>query len=100
MIDSIINKINSYKTKISKSYSSLRKNSSSATRDIYGKGKKRIEIEKLKIQLKKYYSQLGLYVARQYLLKGHSDFSFDEKFISINQKIKNDSSRLKELINK
>ena len=100
MIDNIINKISSYKLKISKSYRNLRNNSSSATKNIYGKGKQRIEIERLKIKLKKYYSQLGLYVARQYILKGHSDFSLDERFIILNKSIKENSLRLKKIANK
>ena len=100
MIDSIINKINVYKIKISDSYRKLQKSSSDATKDMYGRGRERIEIESLKIQLKKYYSQLGLYVARQYILKGHSDFSLDENFITLNNKIKKLSLRLKQLRNK
>ena len=100
MIDSIINKINAYKIKISNSYRNFQKSSSNATKNMYGKGKERIEIESLKIQLKKYYSQLGLYVARQYILKGHSDFSLDENFITLNNKIKKLSLRLKQLRNK
>ena len=100
MIDSIINKINKYKIKISNSCRGVLKKSSYATQDIYGIGKDRIEIERLKIELRKYYSQLGLYVAKQYLIKGYSDFSVDEKFIFINNKIKKQSLRLKELTNK
>ena len=59
-----------------------------------------LEIEKLKIELKKYYSQLGLYVARQYILKGRSDFSLDEKFVILNKNIKENSLRLKKIANK
>tara|TARA_Y100001970_G_scaffold70744_1_gene89994 strand:- start:1284 stop:1586 length:303 start_codon:yes stop_codon:yes gene_type:complete len=100
MINNIINKLNTYKTKISKSYRNFKKQSSSVTKGVYGKGKVRIESEQLKMQLKKYYSQLGLYVARQYILKKHSDFSLDQKFIDINSKIKKVSIELKRLTNK
>ena len=91
MIENIINKINRFKIKLSNSYKSVLKKSSYATQDIYGKSKQRIEIETLKIELRKYYSELGLYVAKQYLIRGYSDFSIDEKFIFINNKIKKQS---------
>ncbi len=89
MIEQFIKKINSYKSQISKKSNSLYLNSFEATKDIVEQSKDRIEIEKIKISLKKYYYYLGKYVAKQYISKGYSDFSLDEQFKILNDKIKN-----------
>ena len=88
MLENLIKKINSYKIKIAKNYQSVYKNSSYFSKKIVGKSKNRIEIESLKISLKKYYYYLGRYVARQYISKGYSDFSLDKDFNVLNKKIK------------
>ena len=98
MIDEIIKKINLYKDKISKNYQNVYKDSSNLSRDIYGKGRKQIEIKRLKISLKKQYYSLGLYTAKQYITKGYSDFSLDEKFKNLNIEIKKTLANIKQLI--
>ena len=98
MIDEIIKKINLYKDKISRNYQNAYKDSSNISKNIYGQGKKRIEIEKLKISLKKQYYNLGLYIAKQYIVKGYSDFSLDEKFKNLNTEIKKTLINIKQLI--
>lgn len=100
MIDSIIRKINLYKDTISKRYESFRDESFNVSKNVYDLGQDRIEIEKTKLKLKKHYSQLGLYIARQYILKGYSDFSLDDKFISLNNRIKSDVLKLRRLRDK
>ena len=75
MLEALIKKINLFKSKISNRYQSLYMSSFDASKGIVGKGKERLELEKLKISLKKYYYYLGKYVAKQYISKGYSDFS-------------------------
>ena len=88
MLENLIKKLNLYKLKISEKYNHIYKNSFDLSRNIVGKSKKRIEIETLKISLKKYYYYLGKYVAKQYISKGYSDFSLDNQFKGLNEEIK------------
>ena len=69
-------------------------------KSIVGKSKKRIEIEALKISLKRYYYYLGKHVAKQYISKGYSDFSLDDKFKILNKEIKETLNQYKDLKNK
>ena len=55
---------------------------------MFNSSKKRIESERIKIELKKIYFDLGLYVAKQYIKRGYSDFTLDENFINLNESIK------------
>ena len=55
---------------------------------MFSNSKKRIELERIKIELKKKYFDLGLYIAKQYIKKGYSDFTLDENFINLNESIK------------
>ena len=100
MLENLIKKINSYKLKITKNYQSIYSNSSYFSKKIIGKSKDRIEIESLKISLKKYYYYLGKYVAKQYISKGYSDFSLDEHFKVSNKEIKKILNQYKDLKNK
>ena len=88
MIEKIVIKLNSYKKRYKKKFDSLSNTSYEITHDIFDNGKKRIESEKIKIQLKKKYFDLGLYVAKQNMKYGYSDFSFDKNFKSLNDSIK------------
>ncbi len=99
MIENLIKKLNSYKLKISKKYDYIYKNSFNISKNVVGESKKRIEIESLKISLKKYYYYLGKYVAKQYISKGYSDFSLDNQFESLNREIKKVLIQYKELKN-
>ena len=100
MLENLIKKINSYKIKIAKNYRSVYKNSSYFSKKIVGKSKNRIEIESLKISLKKYYYYLGKYVAKQYISKGYSDFSLDSQFKVLNREIKKTLNQYKDLKDK
>ena len=88
MLEALIKKISLFKSKISNRYQSLYIDSFDMSKGMIGKGKERLEIEKLKISLKKYYYYLGKYVAKQYIAKGYSDFSLDKDFDILNKKIK------------
>tara|TARA_Y100001960_G_C13957712_1_gene486705 strand:- start:189 stop:488 length:300 start_codon:yes stop_codon:yes gene_type:complete len=88
MIERLILKFSRYKQRYSKQFENIFNLSSKATYDMFDNSKKRIELEKIKIELKKKYFDLGLYVAKQYLRNGHSDFTVDEKFIKLNNAIK------------
>ena len=89
MIEKIVIKLNSYKKRYKKKFDTLSNVSSEITHDLFDNSKKRIESEKIKIQLKKKYFDLGLYVAKQYIKYGYSDFTIDKKFIDLNDSIKN-----------
>ena len=88
MIEKIVIKLNSYKKRYKKKIDYLSNISYEITHDIFDNSKKRIESEKIKIQLKKYFD-LGLYVAKQNMKYGYSDFTFDKNFKSLNDSIKN-----------
>ena len=47
------------------------------------KGKTKIEIEKLKWELKQKYNELGQYIAEKKILKSVTDFSHDKQFLEI-----------------
>ena len=100
MLEKLIRKFNSYKIRIAKKYQSVYNNSSYISKKIVGKSKHRIEIESLKISLKKYYYYLGKYVAKQYISKGYSDFSLDNRFKILNKEIKKTLSQYRDLKNK
>tara|TARA_Y100000768_G_scaffold52357_1_gene34426 strand:+ start:818 stop:1129 length:312 start_codon:yes stop_codon:yes gene_type:complete len=89
VIEKIVIKLNSYKKRYKKKFDSISNVSSEITHDLFDNSKKRIESEKIKIQLKKRYFDLGLYVAKQYIKHGYSDFTIDKKFIALNDSIKN-----------
>lgn len=89
MIEKIVIKLSNYKKRYKKKFDSLSSVSSEISHDILDNSKKRIESEKIKIQLKKKYFDLGLYVAKQNIKHGFSDFTFDKNFKSLNESIKN-----------
>tara|TARA_Y100000768_G_scaffold52358_1_gene34432 strand:- start:2372 stop:2683 length:312 start_codon:yes stop_codon:yes gene_type:complete len=89
VIEKIVTKLNNYKKRYKKKFDSLSSLSSEITHDLFDNSKKRIESEKIKIQLKKKYFDLGLYVAKQYLKHGYSDFTIDKNFMALNESIKN-----------
>ena len=97
MLESLIEKLNSYKYSLSKNYNYIYKKSYIFSKNILGKSKKRIEFESLNISLKRHYYHLGKYVAKQYLSKGYSDFSVDNQFKSLNKDIKKILNQYNEL---
>ena len=88
MIERIVLKLNSYKQKYLKQFEDFFNISSKITYNMFDSSKKRIELERIKIELKKKYFDLGLYVAKQYIKRGYSDFTLDENFINLNESIK------------
>ena len=62
------------------------------------KAKKKFEIEKSKIELKKKYYDLGAYVSR-HNAKGTFDFSYDNKFKDLINNINNIKSYIENLKN-
>tara|TARA_Y100001960_G_C14387509_1_gene686940 strand:+ start:183 stop:500 length:318 start_codon:yes stop_codon:yes gene_type:complete len=97
MLEKLIKKLNSYRFKIVQKYNYLYKNYSYLSKNIIRKSKKRIEVESLKISLKKHYYYLGEYVAKQYISKGYSDFSLDNHFKALNKDIKKILNEYKDL---
>ena len=100
MLENLINKLNFYKLKVSEKYNSIYNNSFYMSRNFLGKSRKRIEIESLKISLKRHYYYLGKYVAAQHISKGYSDFSLDNQFKSLNKEIKKILNQYKDLKSK
>ena len=88
MFEVLLKKIDYYKSTFLKKYDMIYKNSFDATKEVIDKSKDRFEVEKIKLELKKSYYDLGKYIAKKYLLKGSSDFSLDPKFEELTEKIK------------
>ena len=88
MIEKIVIQLNRYKQKYLQQIENLTDTCSDITSNIFYSSKKRIKLEKIKIQLKKKYFDLGLYVAKQYVKHGYSDFTLDKHFIDLNESIK------------
>ena len=55
---------------------------------MFDSSKKQIELERIKLELKKKYFDLGVYIARKNIKNGHSDFTLDEDFSNMNKDIK------------
>ena len=87
MIESLFKKYDYYKQLISEKYDKLYLNSSDFTRIVFKKSKKKIDLKKAELVLKKSYYNLGKYVAQQYMLNKHSDFSLDKRFQELSDKV-------------
>ena len=88
MFEDLLKKFDHYKETFSKKYNKAYKTSFDATKEVFHKSKNRLEVEKTKLELKKSYYLLGKYIAKQRLSKGYSDFSLDQKFEELTEKIK------------
>ena len=88
MFEALLKKFDHYKEMVSKKYDKVYKDSFDATKEVFHKSKNRLEAEKVKLELKKNYYLLGRYIAKQNLSKGYSDFSLDQKFEELTEKIK------------
>ena len=88
MLESLLNKINDYKTRFYKKYDLVYTAYQDSTKEILDKSKTKFEIEKTSLVLKKRYYMLGKYVAKQCLTKGFTDFSSDDKFHKLTSEIK------------
>ena len=100
MIDDIIKKIGKYNVRLVSFYDNFINITFSYGKYIYKLSKNNVESIQLKIKVKKYYIKLGSYVAKEFIFNGHSDFSLDEKFKKLNEKIKFIKIRLEALKNK
>ena len=91
-IKNLLYRKKSFNSFLKKASSDLKNN----TKRITIKGKKKFEIEKSKIELKKKYYDLGAYVSR-HNAKGTFDFSYDNKFKDLINNINNIKSYIENL---
>ena len=68
MLEKLILKINRYKERYSKQFKSIFDVSSKVTHDMFDSSKKQIELEKIKLELKKKYFDLGVYVKSYHMM--------------------------------
>ena len=88
MFETLLKKFDSYKETFFKKYNKAYKDSFDVTKEVFQKGKNRLEMEKIKLELKKSYYILGKYIAKQRVSKGYSDFSLDQKFDELIEEVK------------
>ena len=58
------------------------------SKNILRKSKNRLELEKAKIDLKKKYYKLGLYISNYFITKDNYNFQYDDKFKEFIKEIK------------
>ena len=83
-ISDLDSKINDYQKKI-KDHIKVFKNKSKSVIEI---GKIKLEIKKVRYELKKDYQKIGKYVVANYIKKNVVDFTYDEKYSTMLEKIK------------
>ena len=93
-LDIIVKKMNNFGKKISEKSNLYFKQAVNKSEEYADKGIQQIEIEKLKWKLKKIYIELGEYIHASNTSKNISDYSDDENFILLLEKI----SRIKNMI--
>ena len=93
VLDTIVKKMNDFGNILSENTTKYFKKAINKSEEYASKGVQQIEIEKLKWKLKKYIHDLGKYVYNQ-STKNVTDYSEDDQFIILNDKIK----RLENLI--
>ena len=64
------------------------------------KGKRKLELEKIKLDLKKQYYKLGVYISNKITSENIYDFSYDDKFKEIIDEINSLQSYIKNLSQK
>ena len=96
VLDNIIEKINKFGLNFSEKSNSILKKTIVQSEKYANKGIEQIESEKLKWKLKKKFNELGKYVYSNNINKNMFDYSDDEDFIRLIEKIKRTDS----LINK
>tara|TARA_B100000029_G_scaffold402879_1_gene402499 strand:+ start:48 stop:380 length:333 start_codon:yes stop_codon:yes gene_type:complete len=84
IFDKIVTKMNKYGNSISKNSEKVIQTAINSSEKLAKKGKITLEIEKLNIELKKYYYDLGKYISTNC---NTFDFTNDEKFILMKDKI-------------
>ena len=93
-LDIIVHKLNKFGRNISEKSNFYLKKTFFKSEKYAGKGVQHIEHEKLKWQLKKVYIELGQYIYNSNMKNNISDYSNDEKFILLLDKI----NRIKNII--
>lgn len=83
LFDNLSDKIQHLSTKVAKDGKKYIKSAVSKGEKIGYKGKIRIEIEKLKWELKQKHNKLGIYVSEKKISKSITDFSHDNEFLEI-----------------
>ena len=83
IFDNLSDKIKSISNRVSKDGKKYIHSALSKGEEISHKGKTKIEIEKLKWELKQKYTSLGKYVSDNKISKSTTDFSHDSNFLSL-----------------
>ena len=83
LFDNLSDKIQHLSSRVAKDGKKYVKSAVSKGEEIGYKGKIKIEIEKLKWELKQKYNKLGIYVSDKKISKSITDFSHDNEFLYI-----------------
>ena len=83
LFDNLSDKIQHLSSRVAKDGKKYIKSAISKGEEIGYKGKIKIEIEKLKWELKQKYNKLGIYVSDKKISKSITDFSHDNEFLYI-----------------
>ena len=83
LFDNLSDKIQHLSSRVAKDGKKYIKSAVSKGEEIGYKGKIKIEIEKLKWELKQKYNKLGIYVSEKKISKSITDFSHDNEFLDI-----------------
>ena len=75
------------KIEIGEKLSIFSKKVKNSSKQLSAKGKIKFEVEKTKLELKKKYYQLGMYISDKFFKENKTDFVYDEKFSSLNKEI-------------
>ena len=86
-LDIIVKKMNNFGKTLSKKSNIYFKKAVHKSEEYTNKGMKQIEIEKLKWKLKRAYSELGQYIYKNNIKNNVVDYSDDEKFILLINRI-------------
>ena len=70
------------------------------SKDLSIKGKTKLELEKAKLDLRKKYYKLGMYITNKFTSDNIYDFSYDDKFKELIDEIKSLQSYIYSLSNK
>ena len=96
IFEETISQLNKISNSISKKVGFFFKKAVSKSEEYAVKGKVQIEIEKLKWDLKQYYIELGKYISSKNRESGVMDFSHDDQYILLLDKIENQRKYISE----
>ena len=100
IFDNLSNKIQNISNRVAKDGKKYIQSAFSKGAEIGYKGKIKLEIEKLKWELKKKYTTLGKYVSDNKISKSVTDFSHDSKFLELANDVYKLKLYIEELENK